>query len=1138
MSVELLNFRFPSSVSKALDGPGRIVAGASPRFMKIRRTSHCAASPRRRFTIVWRLALCSAVLAAGSALGSEARFAGQELQLGYSAQTTASGHLNGDGYLDMVVVHHKDGSFFDNDGGVSIALGDGVGTFASSGRLPLPEALPVNAVALGDIDLDGDTDIVLGVGDDVRDPLRLLLFRGRGDGTFTSLEGLADGTGFGDVIILDLNDDGIPDLISCSPGAISVFLGDGFGALDQLEPISVAGTPWRLASGDINEDGIRDIVSANRSDALAILLGRGDGTFRSPIMQSVEHPALAIAIAYMDADAHLDLIVGFDTRGPDWPEGWHMDVLLGNGTGEFGPVISHPTRSNVLDLAAGDFNGDGAVDVVGLLTYEDRFAAFWGNDDGTLTDGLELPMPNHPQRLEVADTDQDCINDFIVSGPDSARGPILVLGKGDGSFGATQNAVSSRVNAVALADLDANGLLDAAIVGSQPQWLPGLGDGTFAPAVVDAALAADAAEVVAAADLDDDGSIDLLTGADEATSLRALLNNGLGVFTIASTNAAGAGMAAIAATDMDNNGTIDALVAANSGEALSFLAGNGDGTFAPAIILDSGRPVLDTVATDMNADTVPDAVYLTEAPGSPGVLKARLSNGDGTFQAPQQLLERFDLSGLAAGDLNGDGHTDLATWGRLLDGPVNDPFPQGVLVCFGRGDGSCSEPLELATPSPDLSPRVIRAIEIRDLDADGYLDVSAVSGDATLWVWAGLGDGAFSAVQTFTSGGSSLDLDIGDMNGDGLGDVVVANGDFYKATSDSPSQGLAVLIQQEAGAGFAINFPDFSDARGFVLSGVAQQVGDVIRVARAQDDNVPETGQAFLNCVQPLGPTTSIASRFRFRLHNPLGYLGGADGMTFTIHNAPGLAAATGGGSHGMGYANLAPSLAVEFDTYYNPASIYPHVDDPDGNHIGLDLNGSVRSIVTATPSFDLNGGQEVTAWVDYDGFTGCLDVYVAESDAKPAEPTLSYGLDLSATVGSRAVLGFTAGTFGGSNDHDILSWQLEASTPEDDIIVLTGLPANAEGIAGRLALDLETDTLTWTSDDSLLGRLNLCDGETTPISIYWREIGTPPTRLYFQSVIGETLLYGSVDLRPNQEAAMVNLFGQGRRVLYRLQRD
>jgi Domain of unknown function (DUF4347)/Legume lectin domain/PA14 domain/Calx-beta domain/Glucose / Sorbosone dehydrogenase len=243
-------------------------------------------------------------------------------------------------------------------------------------------------------------------------------------------------------------------------------------------------------------------------------------------------------------------------------------------------------------------------------------------------------------------------------------------------------------------------------------------------------------------------------------------------------------------------------------------------------------------------------------------------------------------------------------------------------------------------------------------------------------------------------------------------------------------------------------------------NGSALQTGNSLLLT---NDRTFQRASSFLITPVDLDSATSFNTRFQFRLGGAAG-TNSTDGFTFTLQNSAAGVTALGSDGGNMGYGGIGRSLAIKFDTFQN-AGI-----DLSDNTVSIVRDGSVlSSIVAANAAVDLNDGQLHTAWIDYDGLTDVLNVYVGDG-AKPLQATLSTTIDLTSIVGNQAYVGFTAGTGFIGAQQEILNWGLQTpavraaaappavpvanvnlATVSSDLISFNG--STSRGVGGTLEL-------------------------------------------------------------------------------------
>jgi hypothetical protein len=261
-----------------------------------------------------------------------------------------------------------------------------------------------------------------------------------------------------------------------------------------------------VVADDMNEDGRIDLVVAVAgANSVALLPGKGDGSFGPPIYLPVGKTPKFAVTGDFNHDHHRDIAVADQDDDT-------ISVLLGNGDGTFKPRVSYTACHGVHEVAVADFNRDGNDDVVAACHDKPYFASlFLGNGDGTFKPGVELAAGDEPTAVVVGDFNGDGIPDLAFA--DRAGDAVSILiGKGDGTFDkAVTYATAPSPHSIRTADLTGSGHLDIVTTNDRSNNLSilyGKGDGTFEPHVD---LAANSLpKSVALADLNGDGRPDII----------------------------------------------------------------------------------------------------------------------------------------------------------------------------------------------------------------------------------------------------------------------------------------------------------------------------------------------------------------------------------------------------------------------------------------------------------------------------------------------------------------------------------------------------------------------------------------------------------------------------------------------------
>jgi hypothetical protein len=309
------------------------------------------------------------------------------------------------------------------------------------------------------------------------------------------------------------------------PQTVNTVPASGF----ESEALYPASLQFRsVAVGDFNGDGKADLAFGSEGDSLTVFLGNGDGTFQPALGSSADFPYF-VAVGDFNGDGKPDL-VAVDSYGY---EAENMYVLLGNGDGTFQPAVIYAVGYDPVSVVAGDFNGDGKVDVAVANESSDSVSVLLGNGDGTFQAAVNYYAGVEPVSVAVGDFNGDGRADLAVATVGEAL--TVLLGNGNGTFqAAVSYSLSGEALSVAVADFNGDGRADlAAALGSDTvSVLLGNGDGTFRAPLN---FSVKAPTSVAVGDFNGDGQPDLVASSGGSAYVSVLLGNGDGTFQTALT---------------------------------------------------------------------------------------------------------------------------------------------------------------------------------------------------------------------------------------------------------------------------------------------------------------------------------------------------------------------------------------------------------------------------------------------------------------------------------------------------------------------------------------------------------------------------------------------------------------------------
>ncbi|HKG80604.1 MAG TPA: VCBS repeat-containing protein [Pyrinomonadaceae bacterium] len=341
------------------------------------------------------------------------------------------------------------------------------------------------------------------------------------------------------ILIGDMNNDRKLDLVVASERARSITVLEGkgggqFGA--AFSNTTLAEAPGDMALGDLNGDGKLDIaVTSHDSYGVVMLTGDGKGGLvkapASPIVMKLgQHPHThGLAVADINRDNKLDLITCNNADND-------ISLALGDGRGNFMRVPqSFPVGPSPYPFAVGDVNNDGWLDIVATasatgpsrreqLPSSRALTLLLSDSKGGLSPH-QLPLrTGEPWFAAIADLNGDGRADIVATHHDQNAMTVMI---GDGSGGFTEANGSPFDFGVSLfhliiADVDRDGKTDiVATSGTSLRVLLGDGRGAFKPAA--SIPVGPGAWRMAAADLDGDGTVDVVTSNSEGNNVNVLL---------------------------------------------------------------------------------------------------------------------------------------------------------------------------------------------------------------------------------------------------------------------------------------------------------------------------------------------------------------------------------------------------------------------------------------------------------------------------------------------------------------------------------------------------------------------------------------------------------------------------------------
>jgi hypothetical protein len=729
--------------------------------------------------------------------------------VGQNVVAYTNADFNGDGKLDIAVVNA--------DRAFSVILGDGAGGFAP----PVVYSTDYNiwrGMTSADVNADGKPDLVIGA----NNANQLNIYFNNGSGrfnappiTYVSPVGSPNQGEWYDLKSGDFNGDGKADIVAVqyqSGKKVKFFLNNGAGGIALAGTLNINFNPndteGIIGLGNIDGDAATDVFVSAGDDNRSInwVMGRTDGNFSLTGGFGVEEKPTAIRVADLNNDSVNDIAVSFeDTTTPtqSYMRAW-LNIA---GTFTAQPRIDVPAP---VDLAVGDYNGDGKQDLAAVLNAGVVITEY-GLGNGAFQNERLWTVPQGNFIL-TADADLDGKADLISLGRSFNNYYLSVLTNTNFTGFTAPKPIYYGEKLITAGDLNGDSLLD--VITSPTDFGGGsyiayaLNDNarSFLPALtVD--NGPDNIKALETGDFNGDGKLDVVSAhGSNNRMIEVYLGNGTGTLAAGIPTSLNIISNDAVVSDFNADGKDDLFVV-NDGDKAYTLLNNGNATFSIApnfpmtLQTDGFRQTLQK--GDFNNDGKVDIVTISDN----RVVALYLGTGGGQFTLLSANVGR--LGHAVPADLNGDGKLDLAGF------PVGNPA--GVAGILGDGTGGFGAPFAI----PFGNGVEFRSLVAADFNDDGLDDVAFALGinedGPGLVVVPSNADGASPSWETplvYSFGVTPSNIIAADFDHDGKKDVGFTNGIsrgvFYNTAGSKPCLSIndATVTEGNTGtttAAFTVN---------------------------------------------------------------------------------------------------------------------------------------------------------------------------------------------------------------------------------------------------------------------------------------------------------------------------------------------
>jgi len=536
------------------------------------------------------------------------------------AYSVYSADLDGDGDMDVLSALNQSNKivWYENT--------DGSGTFGIQQTIS-SGVYGANSVYCSDLDGDGDMDVLSASAPSTYPtyPYKIAWYENTdGLGTFGTQQVITtDALGVCSVYSADIDGDGDMDVLSASPGDNKLVWynnTDGLGTFGTHTVITnTADGAKVVCCADINGDGDMDVLSVCASDHTIAWYENTDGEGNFGLQQLITAAALgacSVHSADFDGDGDVDVL---SASGSDNKVAWYENTD-GNGTFMAKQIIN-TFATGVNTIYSADLDGDGDLDVLSASSIEDTLA-WYENTDGYGTFGpqqiISDPSDGDGVRsVYTADLDGDGDMDVLSAFLFGSLGWYENT-DGIGTFGPRQLLYGAGT-VIYSADLDGDGDMDVLAASSwddQIFWFENTdGSGTFEDFQI-ISTHAYGVQSVSCSDIDGDGDLDVLSASADDDRIEWYENtDGSGYFGFQQViTSAADGAQSVYSADLDNDGDMDVISASSEDDKIAWYENtDGAGTFGIQLVISSDAlHAVSVFCADINGDGALDVLSASE----------------------------------------------------------------------------------------------------------------------------------------------------------------------------------------------------------------------------------------------------------------------------------------------------------------------------------------------------------------------------------------------------------------------------------------------------------------------------------------------------------------------------------------------